>query len=309
MVRPRKSPALDFKILFLALLMLGVLAAIGIRLWFIQIRMNVYYCSRIQGRSEVTVRIPAIRGEIRDRNGVVLVTNRPSYCVEFFLPELVSGYAKRYGQPPTIEFQTEDSNRMLRDRKEADVVKILDRTIIPRLEELKVAEPYNAKRLRTHYRNNALLPFTYREDLDFATFAMFAEKDLGLPGVLVNVKPVRKYVYNAMAAQILGYVGAPEDTNNLSDLKDFDFYEPDVQGRTNLEYFIDGVLRGKPGKRILKKNATGKIEGERDVIQPPPQGRTSTLQSTPGGNILWSERLDLSVVQPALWLNPTTARF
>jgi penicillin-binding protein 2 len=268
MVRPRKSPVLDFKILFLALLMLSVLAAISIRLWFIQIRMNVYYCNRIQGRSEVTVRIPAIRGEIRDRNGVVLVTNRPSYCVEFFLPELVSGYAKRYGQAPTIEFQTEDSNRMLRDRKEADIVKILDRTIIPRLEALKVAEPYNAKRLRTHYRNNALLPFTYREDLDFATFAMFAEKDLGLTGVYVNVKPVRKYVYNAMAAQILGYVGAPEDTNNLSDLKDFDFYEPNVQGRTNLEYFIDGVLRGKPGKRILKKNATGKIEGERDVIQP-----------------------------------------
>jgi penicillin-binding protein 2 len=268
MVHPRKSPVLDFKILFLALLMLSVLAAISIRLWFIQIRMNVYYCNRIQGRSEVTVRIPAIRGEIRDRNGVVLVTNRPSYCVEFFLPELVSGYAKRYGQAPTIEFQTEDSNRMLRDRKEADIVKILDRTIIPRLEALKVAEPYNAKRLRTHYRNNALLPFTYREDLDFATFAMFAEKDLGLPGVHVNVKPVRRYVYNAMAAQILGYVGAPEDTNNLSDLKDFDFYEPDVQGRTNLEYFIDGVLRGKPGKRILKKNATGKIEGERDVIQP-----------------------------------------
>jgi penicillin-binding protein 2 len=268
MVRPRKSPVLDFKILFLALLMLSVLAAISIRLWFIQINMNVYYCNRIQGRSEVTVCIPAIRGEIRDRNGVVLVTNRPSYCVEFFLPELVSGYAKRYGQAPTIEFQTEDSNRMLRDRKEADIVKILDRTIIPRLEALKVAEPYNAKRLRTHYRNNALLPFTYREDLDFATFAMFAEKDLGLTGVYVNVKPVRKYVYNAMAAQILGYVGAPEDTNNLSELKDFDFYEPNVQGRTNLEYFIDGVLRGKPGKRILKKNATGKIEGERDVIQP-----------------------------------------
>ena len=74
---------------------------------------------------------------------------------------------------------------------------------------------------------------------------MFAEKDLGLPGVHVNVKPVRKYVFNAMAAQILGYVGAPEDTNNLSDLKDFDFYEPDVCGRTNLEYFFDGVLRGR----------------------------------------------------------------
>jgi len=236
MLHPGKSPVLDFKILFLALLMLGVLAAISVRLWFIQIRMNVYYCGRIQGPSEVTVRIPAIRGEIRDRDGLVLVTNRPSHCVEFFLPELVSGYTKRYGQPPMIEFQTEDSNKMLRKRKEADIVQILDQTIIPRLEELKVAEPYNAKRLRTHYRNNALLPFTYREDLDFATFAMFAEKDFGLPGVHVNVKPVRKYVYNAMAAQILGYAGAPADTKNLADLKDFDFYEPDVQGRTNLEY-------------------------------------------------------------------------
>jgi len=55
MVRHRKSAFLDFKLLFLALLMLGVLAAMSIRLWFIQIRMNVYYCSRIQGRSEVTV--------------------------------------------------------------------------------------------------------------------------------------------------------------------------------------------------------------------------------------------------------------
>jgi penicillin-binding protein 2 len=266
-VRHPKLPLLDFRILFLALLMLGILAGIGIRLWFVQIRMNGYYRNRIQSRSEVAVRIPAIRGEIRDRNGVVLVTNRPSYCVEFYLPELVNGYKKRYGQPSMIEFQAEDSNRMFRGHKEADIVQILNRTIIPRLEELKVAQPYNAKRLRTHYRNNALVPFTYREDIDFMTFARFAEKDLGLPGVRVNVKPVRKYVYHAMAAQILGYVGAPEDTSKLSDLKDFDSYEPDVQGRTNLEYFFDGVLRGKPGKRILNKNVKGKIEGERDVIQ------------------------------------------
>ena len=274
MVRPTKSRVVDFRICVLAILILGGLAAIGIRLWFVQIRMNAYYSSQIQGRSEVTVRIPAIRGEIRDRNGVVLVTNRPSYRVEFYLPELVSGYRKQFGQPPIIEFQTADSSRMLRDRREVDIVQILDQTIIPRLEALKLAEPYSAKRLRAHYRNNALVPFPYREDLDFATFAAFAEKDLGLPGVQIGVKPIRKYVYHAMAAQILGYVGAPEQTNNLSDLKDFDFYEPDVQGRTNLEYYVDEVLRGKPGKRILKKNAVGKIEGEREMTQ-----------ATAGGNV------------------------
>ncbi len=47
-------------------------------------------------------------------------------------------------------------------------------------------------------------------------------------------------------------------------------YEPDVQGRTNIEYYLDDELRGKPGKRILKKNAKNKIEGEKEVLQPTP---------------------------------------
>src|ERR1700752_4727560 len=255
MARPKKSSVLDFRILFLAVFILCALGAIAVRLWFVQVKMANYYRGRIQGSSEVTVRIPSIRGEIRDRNGVALVTNRPSYEVDFYLPDLVSGYKKQYGQPPMVEFLAKDSNGMLHDRREADIVEIVDKTIIPRLEELKVAEPYNSQRLRTHYRNNTLVPFIYREDLDFSTISKFAEKDLGLPGVQVNIRPVRKYVYNSLAAQILGYVGAPKDINKLPDIKDFNFYQPDVQGRTNIEYFLDDELRGKPGRRILKKDA------------------------------------------------------
>jgi penicillin-binding protein 2 len=270
MARSKSSAILDFRILFLAGLFLVALTAVGIRLWWVQVRLYSTYKSRIQGSSEVTVRIPSVRGEIRDRNGVALVTNRPSYEVDFYLPDLVTGYKKQYGQPPTLDYRARDSEGMLHDRKVEDIVQIVDKTIIPRLEDLKVAEPYNSERLRTHYRNNTLVPFTYREDLDFATFSKFAEKDLGLPGVQVNVRPVRKYVYNAMAGQILGYVGAPKDINKLPDIRDFNFYEPDVQGRTNIEYYLDDELRGKPGKRILKKNAKNKIEGEKEVLQPTP---------------------------------------
>src|SRR5260370_10265484 len=159
---------------------------------------------------------------------------------------------------------------MLHDRKVDDILQIVDKTIIPRLEDLKVAEPYNSERLRTHYRDNTLVPFTYREDLDFGTFSKCAEKDVGLPGVQVNVRPVRKYVYNARAGQLLGYVGATKDINKLPDIRDFNFYETDVQGRTNIEYYLDDELRGKPGKRILKKNAKNKIEGEKEGLQPTP---------------------------------------
>ena len=38
------------------------------------------------------MRIPSVRGEIRDRNGVTLVQNRASYEVDFYLPEMVKGY-------------------------------------------------------------------------------------------------------------------------------------------------------------------------------------------------------------------------
>jgi penicillin-binding protein 2 len=270
MARPKKSSVLDFRILFLAVFILTSLFAIGVRLWFVQVKMADYYRGRIQGSSEVTVRIPSIRGEIRDRNGIPFVTNRPSYEVDFYLPDLVSGYKKQYGQPPMVEFRAKDANGMLHDRKEADIVQIVDKTIIPRLEELKVAEPYNSQRLRTHYRNNTLVPFTYREDLDFATFSKFAEKDLGLPGVQVNVRPVRKYVYNALAAHLLGYVGTARDINKLSDIREFNFYEPDIQGKTNVEFYLDDALRGKPGKRILKKNAKNQLEGEKEIVQPTP---------------------------------------
>jgi len=270
MARPKPSATLDFRILSVAALILLALLVIGVRLWWVQVRLYTHYKGKIQGSSEVTVRVPSVRGEIRDRNGVVLVTNRQSYEVDFYLPELVSGYRKQYGAPPMVDYLRKGADGMLRETREEDIVQIVDQTIVPRLEQLKVAEPYNSQRLRTHYRNNTLVPFIYREDLDFSTLSKFAEKDLGLPGVQVNIRPVRKYVYNALAAQILGYVGAPNDINKLPDIKDFNFYQPDVQGRTNIEYFLDDELRGKPGRRILKKDAKNHIDGEKELIQPTP---------------------------------------
>ena len=270
MARSKQSATLDFRILSVAALILLALIVLGLRLWWVQVKLYAHYKAKIQGSSEVTVRVPSVRGEIRDRNGVVLVTNRQSYEVDFYLPELVSGYRKQYGAPPMVDYLRTGADGMLKQSKIEDIVQIVDQTIIPRLEQLKVAEPYNSQRLRTHYRNNTLVPFIYREDLDFSTVSKFAEKDLGLPGVQVNIRPVRKYVYDSLAAQILGYVGAPNDINKLPDVKDFNFYQPDVQGRTNIEYFLDDELRGKPGRRILKKDAKNHIEGEKELIQPTP---------------------------------------
>ena len=170
------------------------------------------WTARIRGSSEATVRIPSIRGEIRDRNGIALVQNRASYEVDFYLPEMVKGYRQRVGTPPMTEYRGVIGG-MPKDLKEPDIVKIVNDGVVPRLDDLHLARDYNANQLQRHYRNNTEVPFAYIKDIDFKTMARFSEHDVGLPGVDIAIKPVRSYVYGALGAHMFGYVGAPDDTN------------------------------------------------------------------------------------------------
>src|SRR5438128_1765464 len=214
MNRPRLSPLLRLQ--FLGLLMLLGLGALAARLWWVQVARGAEWTARIRGSSEATVRIPSIRGEIRDRNGTSLVQNRASYEVDFYLPEMVKGYRQRYGQPPLTAYRGKVSG-MPKDLKEPDIVKIVNDGIVPRLDDLDLARDYNAGQLQKHYRTNTEVPYTYIKDIDFPTMAKFSEHDVGLPGVDIAIKPVRSYVYGALAAYLLGYVGPPDDTNKAKD--------------------------------------------------------------------------------------------
>jgi len=114
------------------------------------------------------------------------------------------------------------------------------------------------------------VPFSYIKDIDFPTMAKFSEHDVGLPGVDIAIKPVRSYVYGALAAHLLGYVGAPDDINK-EEARRFTFYQGDVEGKSNIEKSMDEFLRGQPGVRYLRRNAKGTIDG---VLRedPPKQG-------------------------------------
>src|SRR5207244_2593735 len=121
------------------------------------------------------------------------------------------GYRQRYGQPPLTEYRGIISG-MPKNLKEPDIVKIVNDGVVPRLDGLNLARDYNAGQLQKHYRTNTEVPYTYIKDIDFQTMAKFAEHDVGLPGVDIAIKPVRSYVYGALAAHLLGYVGPPDDT-------------------------------------------------------------------------------------------------
>jgi penicillin-binding protein 2 len=268
--RRTPRPEIGVEIWVMGGVILICMLAVCVRLWWVQVKLADYYRSKIKGASQVTVRLPAVRGEIRDRNGLSLVTNRVTYDVDFYFPDLVNGYREKYGEVPKKEYLQKDSSGMLHNRREPDIVQIVNQTVIPQLKKFGLAEPYNTERLETQFRNQQLVPFVYRQDLDFLTFSEFAERDVEFPGLQVHSTPVRLYPYGALAGQILGYVGAPKDISQLPDLRDFNYYQPDEQGRNNLEYAMDEVLRGKPGKRILEKSAKNQIGHEKSRVEPTP---------------------------------------
>src|SRR5213596_3787991 len=267
-MNPRRiSPRL--RIQFLGLLMLMGMGALGLRLWWIQVAHGAEWTAQIRGSSQATVRIPSVRGEIKDRNGLTLEQNRASYEVDFYLPEMVKGYRERFG-PPRLAEHSAIISGMPKDVKEPDIIRIVNDGIVPRLNDLDLARDYNAGQLQRHYRNDTEVPYSYIKDIDFPTMAKFSEHDVGLPGVDIAIKPVRSYVYGAFASHILGYVGAPDDTNK-EEARKFTFYQGDVDGKSNIEKAMDDYLRGQPGVRYLRRNAKGAIDG---VLKedPPKQG-------------------------------------
>jgi penicillin-binding protein 2 len=267
--RRRRGPRVELRIYLVGFFMLLLLGSMILRMWWVQVARGALYSAKIAQRSEVTVRIPSVRGEIRDRNGIPLVQNRASYEVDFYLPDMVRGFKERNGgQVPFIQYQA-PVRGMLENKREPDIVDIVNSAVIPRLETLNLARDYNSKHLKTHFRNDTEIPFTYLEDIDFPTLAKFSEHDVGLPGVNIGIKPVREYLYGALAAHLLGYVGMPVDVDQ-DEASHYTFYQPDVEGKSQIELAMDKYLRGTPGVRVMQRNVRGVIDGEIKTIQPKP---------------------------------------
>lgn len=245
------------------LLGLGLLAS---RLWYVQIARGEEYTSKIRNRSQVTVRLPAVRGEILDRTGHKLVENRASFEVDFDLPELVRSYREEHGRPPMTSYRG-TVRGMPKIIPIEDVEEIVEKTVIPRLQELNLAQNYNSSRMQVHYQRQSQIPFNYMQNVDYDTMVRLTENNLGLPGVRVEVRPIRHYPYGALASHILGYTGVPNEPN-MEEAKKFNFYQSDVEGRSQIELYMNDYLKGTPGVSIRERDVKGNITGEVDRIEP-----------------------------------------
>lgn len=252
------------RLYFLAFVVIAGFCVLVYRLYVIQVVNHEHYASRVPGSKFESVRLPGIRGEIKDRNGTVLVDSTPNYELQLDLREAVAAYRKAHGELPSHEWERFDRRGQREVRTEHDIVQIVEETVFPGLQELGLLADYSASSLRVHYRSTrGVVPFTYRRDLSFREFARFAENNIGVPGVTVTRSGRRRYLYDSLASHILGYMSLADiDQVPEERRREFTYYVGDDYGVMGVEKTMDHYLQGKAGQLIIEKDEKGRIVGE-----------------------------------------------
>lgn len=285
--------------LFTLVILLGF-GALAQRLWNLSVERHEEFVHKVPGTTVVRARIPGTRGEICDRDGRLLVSNKPSFEVRVNLRTLVDEYAKQIAEDnkllpkdqkrkiPTKPVKFMDKG-IEREKEETDIVTIFNEVVIESLNKLGLASPYNANQLRVHYRTNrGIIPWVYRSDLTYEQFAQFAEHRLGMPGISVEEHPVRRYLYDSFACHLLGYVNQPDvDKATDEELAEWGSgYVPDDYGVYGVEKTFDSDLRGRAGIRTWLKNEKGKLVRELTNSDPTTGDRPNYQEPRKGYDVL-----------------------
>jgi penicillin-binding protein 2 len=237
------------------------------------------------------VLVPGPRGNIFDREGRLLVGNRPRFSVVLYVDELRSELRREQ-----IRIR-----KNYRDMDDKDVPSGRD---LEQIARVSVAQRYldqinsilhrdpndpdakiDAKRLRRHFDRALLLPYTLLDDLSASDYAKLIEELPVNSPLQVYSSSTRYYPYNSAAAHTLGYVRVDDE----ADAEDFPgedlttFKVKGATGRDGLEKQFDTTLQGTPGGSIFRVDPSG------FRINPPLEQR----RPKQGGNITTSLDIDL----------------
>jgi len=256
------EPRYRLRLYLLTALILVGFGALLSRLYTYQIEERSRFMKQVPSNYTVTIREPGIRGDITDRNGVILAKNLRNYEVVFNLDDIRADYKRHI-----IETEGKEAVKNFRSIKTSQIV---NDWVRPKLALHKLDKAYNTRALDTHYiTHGGLVPFTFRNDLTYDQFAYFAEHNLELPGVDLRVRPRRQYLYGSLASHVLGYVKQWEKgAISPEEKRKFKHYTGDSTGIAGVEATMNGYLTGAEGIKTLLKNEKGEVLQMVDYIKP-----------------------------------------
>ena len=273
------SPRYRYRLYILTLLILVGTGALLTRLYDFQITKKDSFREKVPSNRTVEVREPGTRGDIKDRNGVVLAQNKQSYIVYFNLKEIHRAYLNTVDEEGNKRSTLKRKKIVTRKGSKqiiwrTDISGMVNAVVRPKLSEYNLDAKYSSEALEARYNkameshystHGGLVPYIYRKDLTYEEFSIFAEQNLGLPGVYIDVVPSREYPYGARASHILGFT-RPWRKGNIPD--GYLHYIGDPYGEKGIEESMNKELTGREGIKTILKSDKGKTLGVIDYQRP-----------------------------------------
>jgi penicillin-binding protein 2 len=202
----------------------GAFFLLFIRLFYLQViqgeelrRLSENNCIRLQSTN------PS-RGLIFDRNGTLLVDNRPAF----------------------------DLNIVLKDAKP------LEQTVKKLSKYINVPESELMSKIESDKTVPSYKPILLKKDIGRDALAAIEVRKFDLPGVIVDVKPRRHYIEQKTAAHLIGYLSEinPDELNS----GEYPGYTVgDYIGKFGVEKIFEPFLQGKRGGRQVEVNVVGQV--------------------------------------------------
>lgn len=202
------------------------------RMAYLQLWRGDYYTQQADGNRLRQSKIIAPRGLILDSQGRELVNNLPGYAVAL---QKQSSY-----DPVMLQKLSE-----LLDIPLADINKQI-------------------KESKNYYE-----PIRLKSNLSPEMVTKIEENRRDMPDVLLEVQPIRNYLYKEFAVHALGYVGEVSSYEIEQGLFK-DVTQGSIVGKAGLEQSYDKYLRGEDGAFMEEVDVAGNVVKHFDTVQPVP---------------------------------------
>ncbi len=224
----------------LGILVLLAITVLIVQLYRLQIINGADYRSQADNNRFRLETIPAPRGVIYDRRHEVLARNHPSYSVGIVGADLPSGEARVQVLQRLADLLGSPADKLIQQAQSANETQF---TFVPLATNVSQQVAFEVE-----------------------------ERHLDLPGVHVQIEPIREYTLGAVMAPILGYVGRISDAQyqRLKDDPTQRYSPQDTIGQVGIERTFETQLRGQPGQEQMEVDATGRRVRSLGVSNPIP---------------------------------------
>jgi penicillin-binding protein 2 len=225
-----------------------------VRLFSLQVLEHDRWLAQAVDNSTDVINIPAPRGIIYDRNGAILARNIASYNVVVTAANL-----------PDDPGEIEEIFRKLSDLIDMPVnggELTQDNPYVPCVSDHGIAQIAEYGSTSKPYE-----PVPIKCDIDWETAMVVQEKAVDMPGISVDIQPIRDYPTGDLTASLIGFLGPiPADLEEEYKAQGL-VPNRDKVGYAGLELEYQDLLAGKNGLRVSEIDVGGQVV--RSDIEPP----------------------------------------